>query len=409
MLLERGSYPNASRIRLCGVFIALIAAMLTMRATSPPDHNIKGGSRLDVEEPLVVALVDSGADVRQLGSDGLLWTNEADPVDGNDSDHNGYVDDTHGWDFVENDRHPYDWGSASRHYPVDFGRAVYHGTAIAELVVAQIPPTERSPLKIMPLRVSNGMAPIDLGAIVQALQFALRHDADVIVLALGGSWQANQPLISALDALQHTIVVVAAGNQGQEITTMSPLGQICRRPNLICVASYGVGYELGTAHTASNYGPDTVHLAADGGPIIVHGPRASTHRFTEIDAERNLTGSHTCLIISRHWSGTLHPQVREVERDTEVPELVRVDPEAKIVCPDDNGSRQTMELEGTSIAAARVAGGVARFLRVHQAERSSVVEAFLVSQGSRLSLAGVTGRGRFYASANESGAQTCCR
>jgi subtilisin family serine protease len=51
---------------------------------------------------VVVAVVDTGAALDHEDLRGQLWTNPADvPDNGMDDDGNGYVDDVHGWDFVD--------------------------------------------------------------------------------------------------------------------------------------------------------------------------------------------------------------------------------------------------------------------------------------------------------------------
>ncbi|WP_448701087.1 S8 family serine peptidase [Mucilaginibacter sp. AW1-3] len=50
---------------------------------------------------VVVATIDSGADTLQKDLQGILWTNPKEiPGNGIDDDHDGYVDDVHGWNFL---------------------------------------------------------------------------------------------------------------------------------------------------------------------------------------------------------------------------------------------------------------------------------------------------------------------
>ena len=52
-------------------------------------------------KPVLVAIIDSGVDTLQKDLQGILWVNPHEkPSNGKDDDHNGYVDDTHGWDFL---------------------------------------------------------------------------------------------------------------------------------------------------------------------------------------------------------------------------------------------------------------------------------------------------------------------
>lgn len=50
---------------------------------------------------VIVAIIDSGADTLQNDLKSILWTNPKEiPGNGIDDDHDGYIDDVHGWDFL---------------------------------------------------------------------------------------------------------------------------------------------------------------------------------------------------------------------------------------------------------------------------------------------------------------------
>jgi cell wall-associated protease len=52
-------------------------------------------------KPVIVAVIDSGVDTLQEDLIHVLWTNPGEiPGNGIDDDHNGYVDDIHGWNFI---------------------------------------------------------------------------------------------------------------------------------------------------------------------------------------------------------------------------------------------------------------------------------------------------------------------
>ena len=50
--------------------------------------------------PVVVGIIDSGIDTTTVSLKKALWTNSGERADGRDNDHNGYVDDVHGWNFL---------------------------------------------------------------------------------------------------------------------------------------------------------------------------------------------------------------------------------------------------------------------------------------------------------------------
>src|ERR1700743_3163316 len=52
-------------------------------------------------KPVLVAIIDSGVDTLQQDLQGILWVNPNEkPHNDKDDDHNGYVNDIHGWNFL---------------------------------------------------------------------------------------------------------------------------------------------------------------------------------------------------------------------------------------------------------------------------------------------------------------------
>ncbi len=72
-----------------------------------------------------VGIIDEGIDFNHPDLNANVWTNPFDAPDGLDNDGNGYVDDTHGWDFAGNNNSVYD------------GTADDHGTHVAGTIAAQ--------------------------------------------------------------------------------------------------------------------------------------------------------------------------------------------------------------------------------------------------------------------------------
>lgn len=53
-----------------------------------------------VRKPVIVGIIDSGADTTATNINKAFWTNRKERLDGVDNDKNGYVDDIHGWNFL---------------------------------------------------------------------------------------------------------------------------------------------------------------------------------------------------------------------------------------------------------------------------------------------------------------------
>ena len=68
-----------------------------MSVTRAYDELLKGKH----VSPVIVAVIDSGIDINHEDLKGKIWTNtDEKPNNGIDDDHNGYIDDVHGWNFL---------------------------------------------------------------------------------------------------------------------------------------------------------------------------------------------------------------------------------------------------------------------------------------------------------------------
>jgi subtilisin family serine protease len=53
-----------------------------------------------ISKPVIVAVIDNGIDINHEDLENKIWTNTKEiPGNGIDDDHNGYIDDVHGWNF----------------------------------------------------------------------------------------------------------------------------------------------------------------------------------------------------------------------------------------------------------------------------------------------------------------------
>lgn len=52
------------------------------------------------KKQVIVGVLDSGIDTTSVVLKHALWTNKKEKKDGKDTDHNGYIDDLHGWNFL---------------------------------------------------------------------------------------------------------------------------------------------------------------------------------------------------------------------------------------------------------------------------------------------------------------------
>lgn len=210
------------------------------------------------DSEVVVAVIDSGIDYGVTPLQCMMWQNPLEvPDNGLDDDGNGYVDDTRGWDFRDND-------------PDSLaGSALYwHGTFVAGALASafeaqRVRSGAAVALRLMDLRFldSRGMFYSgDWGRLVEAIEYAVHQGADMINLSV---YAVKPPPAFVYEAVgwavaQGVIVVGISGNDGAELSYMSTWSDV------ITVAA--VGPEL-TPTGFSNWGQQ-VDFAALGEDVM---------------------------------------------------------------------------------------------------------------------------------------------
>jgi subtilisin family serine protease len=176
-------------------------------------------------KPVIVAIFDDGAFIDHEDLRNQLWTNEAEAhgKPGADDDRNGYVDDVHGWDFVDNSPDVSPKGECRSR--------VSHGTAMASLVAAErnngigIAAPGSDGARLMILRVVGCHSGVNDDAnperLVRALDYATRMGAQI--LSFSSHWNATTPeldqafaeIAEKRDARHPAIVVASVPNKGE--------------------------------------------------------------------------------------------------------------------------------------------------------------------------------------------------
>jgi hypothetical protein len=206
-------------------------------------------------DSLVVAVVDAGFDFQHPDLKGRNWINkaEANGKPGVDDDGNGYVDDSLGWDFVDNDNDPSDVHG--------------HGTITSSLIAAgfdnQIGIAGAvAHARIMPIRVLDASGHGDEAVIAKGIQYAVRNGAKAINFSIGGS--ADNPAMKAAFQAAQTAgvpIIVASGNDGIDLNLHPTYPASYPFDNIIVVAAHD---HAGLMSKFSNFGRTAVHLAAPG-------------------------------------------------------------------------------------------------------------------------------------------------
>ncbi|MBN1556927.1 MAG: S8 family serine peptidase, partial [Lentisphaerae bacterium] len=214
---------------------------------------------------IVVGVIDGGVDYLHEDLAANIWTNPGE-IPGNklDDDGNGFVDDVHGYDFINNDGDPMD----------DLSGTVYgHGTHVAGTIgalgsngvgVAGVCWN----ISLLPVKIvdANGYGPLSVA--VDAVNYAtLMRTRGVNIRLTNNSWGDSDYSLSLSNAIVSAqqagmLFVCSAGNLYREITPALPYyPSVFPMSNIVSVANTESDDSL---RPSSNYGSDCVDLAAPG-------------------------------------------------------------------------------------------------------------------------------------------------
>ena len=174
----------------------------------------------------VIAILDSGVDYNHPDLAANTWVNHAEVngIEGYDDDGNGYVDDFHGWDFINADNAPLDDN--------------LHGTHVAGIAAA-VTDNEIGiagacwNAQIMPIKVFQSTGVGNASTIAEGISYAANNGATVLNMSFG-SYAESSLMLSALENAYATAALVAsAGNNGIKIG-----------PCLTCAPHYPSAYSF---------------------------------------------------------------------------------------------------------------------------------------------------------------------
>lgn len=213
----------------------------------------------------VIAVVDTGVDLTHPDLAPNLWSNPGELPIPDTLDlpgGNGFVDDIHGYDFVDDDGDPDDYE--------------FHGTHVAGTAAAVVDNAEgiagvAPQAEIMAVRVLDGDGSGNSADIADGIAYAADVGADVVNLSLGGLAGPGDSLVFnavAAAAAEDAVVVAAAGNEGADNDAEPHTPCALPNPNLICVAALN---RAGKLSGFSNFGTESVDIAAPGGGDVAGG------------------------------------------------------------------------------------------------------------------------------------------
>jgi subtilisin family serine protease len=220
------------------------------------DIRAPGGWDVTTGGPVTVAVADTGIDYTHPDLAGNVWRNPGEvPGNGIDDDHNGFVDDVNGYDFVNGDTAPLD----------DAG----HGTHVAGIIGARGDNHRGTTgvdwkVRLMPVKFLDANGEGDTAGAAKAIDYAVANGARVI----NASWSVPVQSEALAFAIQNAanrgvLIVAAAGNQGKPSSAAPEFPASYDLPNVISVAATD---QRGRLASFSNYGK-RIDLAAPGDSI----------------------------------------------------------------------------------------------------------------------------------------------
>lgn len=239
----------------------------------------------------MVAVIDSGADLRHPDLRGNIWRNRGEVAGNNrDDDRNGWIDDTYGYDFVNKDGSPQDDNGHGTHVAGIVAAVGNNATGVAGVAWGS---------KIVVIKALDQAGSGYISTIAKAIDYAIALKQSgvpimILNLSLGGTSNSSALYRAVERARNHDLLLVAAaGNQGSnnDVTPLYPANF-----QLDSVVSVAAVDGDGALASFSNYGASTVHLAAPGTSIL-----STALRRTGVEYRR-LSGTS---MASPHVAGVL--------------------------------------------------------------------------------------------------------
>jgi subtilisin family serine protease len=170
-----------------------------------------------VKQDIVVAVIDTGIDLQHPDLKTNLWVNSGEigvdkngkskAVNGLDDDNNGYIDDVHGWNFIQENH--------------DLNDSIGHGTHISGIIAGKSIPqalaADFSRIRLMTLKYydKNMDDTESINYTVKAIRYAIRMGANVINYSSSGAVKSRLEEAVIREATKKGILfVTAAGNSG---------------------------------------------------------------------------------------------------------------------------------------------------------------------------------------------------
>lgn len=219
-----------------------------------------------LDKTITIAVIDTGLDLKHREFKNFIWTNSGESgldqngqdksTNNKDDDDNGFVDDIHGWNFINNSN--------------DLLDSMGHGTHISGIIKNESSksPFTKNKIKLMVLKYydANSSDGDNIENTVKAINYAVQMGADIINYSGGGSLPSLKEMKAIERANEQKIIFVAAAGNNRSNTDINKYFPAnYSLDNIIAVAASD---ENGDLVNFSNYGSKSVDLVAPGKQIL---------------------------------------------------------------------------------------------------------------------------------------------
>lgn len=221
-------------------------------------------------EDMIVAVIDTGVDWNHPDLKQNIYSNPNEiPNNGIDDDHNGFIDDVHGWNFIDNNPNSMDDNGHGTHCAGVIGADGRNGIGIAGI---------NWKVKILPIKIMDSKGSGDLQSALDGIHYAIKMGAKVLSNSWGGD-PYSEFMREAIEEAKkkNRLFIAAAGNDGTDNDEDPLYPASYKVENVISVAATDNRDQMANF---SNRGARSVHLGAPGVWIYSTIPNARYENFS---------------------------------------------------------------------------------------------------------------------------------
>jgi subtilisin family serine protease len=221
-------------------------------------HAVQAWDVFTGDPDLEIGIIDSGIDYTHPDLAQNLWTNPGEiPGNGVDDDLNGYVDDVHGYDFVNGDGDPFDDNGHGTHVAGTIAAVGNNGVGVTGVCWRS---------RLVAIKFLDALGGGSTAGAIAALQYAVTVGARLTNNSWGGG-SFSQALLDAIEAAGSAgeLFIATVGKSGIDIDAFPTYPASYATPYIVAVTYSDADDNLGPN---ANYGATSVDLAAPGVDIL---------------------------------------------------------------------------------------------------------------------------------------------